>query len=50
MSAERVPTKQLFPDWNLRTSSFEEEGTDVGEQDNKSSRICISQIISKVVD
>ena len=28
--AVRVPTKQLHPDKNSRTSSFEERGTDVG--------------------
>ena len=26
---ERVPTEQPYPDWNSRTSSFEERGTDV---------------------
>ena len=25
------PTKQLHPDWDSRTSSFEEGGTDVGD-------------------
>ena len=28
----RVPTKQLYPDRNSRASSFEEGGTDVGDQ------------------
>ena len=30
---ERVPTKQRNPDRNSRTSSFEEGGTDVGDQE-----------------
>ena len=28
---EYYPTKKLYPDDNLRTSSFEERGTDVGD-------------------
>ena len=30
---EYYPTKKLYPDDNSRTSSFEEGGTDVGDQD-----------------
>ena len=30
ISAERVSFKQLYPDWNSKTSSFEEGGTDIG--------------------
>ena len=29
---EHYPTEQLYPDYNSRTSSFEEGGTDVGNQ------------------
>ena len=29
--AEIVPTENLYPDWNSRTSSFEEGGIDVRE-------------------
>ena len=32
---EYYPTKKLYPDDNLRTSSFEERGTDVGDQEEK---------------
>ena len=30
--AERVPTEQIYQDWNSRMSSFEEGGTDIGRQ------------------
>ena len=30
---EYHPTEQLYPDYNSMTSSFEEGGTDVGDQD-----------------
>jgi len=30
---EYYPTKKLYPDDNSRMSSFEEGGTDVGDQD-----------------
>ena len=29
------PTKQLYPEYNSRMSFFEEEVTDVGDQDNE---------------
>ena len=28
------PTKRLYPEYNLRASSFEERGTDVGDRGN----------------
>jgi len=33
---EYHPIEQLYSDHNSRTSSFEEEGTDVGDQDSLS--------------
>jgi len=32
ISTKRVPTIQLYPNWNLRTSSFEKKGTDLGRE------------------
>ena len=32
ISTKRIPTEQLNPDWNSRTSFFEERGTDVGRE------------------
>jgi len=42
---EHHPTKQLYPDYNLRTSSFEERGNDVGDQyRNKQTKTAIVDI------
>ena len=39
------PTKQLYPDDNSRTSSFEKGGTDVGDFNSNSSRTKATEII-----
>ena len=47
---ERVPTKQLYPDWNSRTNSFEKGGTDVGDQDDQDWIQSICWQLKRVVD
>ena len=42
---EYQPTKQLYPDYNSKTGSFEERRTDEGDQGNKSGQSMSTAVI-----